>query len=90
MAAPAVLSALAAVAQGTIPGYAHEAAHKAILQVDLEHTRMALERARTQGEDDRQKYTKRINALQRRLDYQMIHMRDLHVSFGSLIAFGVH
>ena len=78
MAAPMALSALAAVAQDTIAGYAQEAAHKAILQVDLERTRMALERARMQGEDDRQNYIKRINALQSRLDYQMIRMRDLH------------
>ena len=51
----AALSALAAVAQGTIAGYAQEAAQKAILQADVERTRLALERSRMQAEDAREK-----------------------------------
>ncbi len=74
----AALSAIAAVAQGTIAGYAQEAAHKAILQADVERTRLAMERARMQAEDNRQRYVKGNNALQSRLDYQMICIRDLH------------
>ena len=74
----AALSAIAAVAQGTIAGYAQEAAQKAILQADLERTHLALERARMQAEDNRQKYVKGNNALQSRLDYQMIRIRDLY------------
>ena len=51
----AALSALAAVAQGTIPAHAQEAAQKAILQADVERTRLALERSRMQAEDVREK-----------------------------------
>ncbi len=83
----AVLSALAAVAQGTIAGYAQEAAQKAILQADVERTRLALERARMQGEDNRQKYvnsTKRTDALNARLEYQTFLIRDLYETIGDL------
>ena len=87
MAAPMALSALAAVAQGTIAGYAQEAAQKAILQADLERIHMSLERACMQGEDNRQKYvnsTKRTDALQSRLDYQTICIRDLYETIEDL------
>ena len=49
----AALSALAAVAESVIPVYAQEAAQKAILQADVERTRLALERTRMQSEDVR-------------------------------------
>ena len=78
MAAPAALSALAAVAQGAIPAHAQEATQKFILQGDLERTHLALERARVQGEDDRQKYVKGTDAVNARLDYQMICIGDLY------------
>ena len=51
----AALSALAAVAESVIPVYAQEAAQKAILQADVERTRLALERSRMQAEDAREK-----------------------------------
>ncbi len=51
----AALSALAAVAESVIPVYAQEAAQKAILQADVERTRLALERSRMQAEDTREK-----------------------------------
>ena len=54
----AALSALAAVAQGSIPAHAQEAAQKAILQADLERTRLDYERSRMIAEDNRQKWNK--------------------------------
>ena len=57
------LSALAAVAQGCIPAYAQETAQKAILQADLERTRLEYERSRMVSEDNRQKYINGTDAL---------------------------
>ena len=52
----AALSALAIVAQRAIPPAGQEAAQKAILQADLERTRLDYERSRMVAEDNRQKY----------------------------------
>ena len=67
MAAPAALSAIAAVAEGCIAGYAQEAAQKAILQADVERTRLALERSQMQAEDDRGKVMRDFADLRSRI-----------------------
>ena len=51
----AALSALAMVAQDCIPAHAQEAAQKAILQADLERTRLDYERSRMLAEDNHMK-----------------------------------
>ncbi len=83
MAAPMMLSAIAAVAQDCIPAHAQEAAQKAVLQADVERTRLALERARMQGEDDRQKFVKRINALNTEIYNRTIHIANLDETIGN-------
>ena len=83
----ASISALAVVAQDCIPAHAQEAAQKAILQADFDRTRLALERARMQAEDNRQKYINNVkgtDTLNARLDYQMIRMRDFHETIEDL------
>jgi hypothetical protein len=77
----ALLSALATVAQGVIPVYANEAVQNAILQADVERTRLALERARMQGEDNHQKFTQRyptilIDDLYERIEDLELSERD--------------